>query len=412
MFGEVKNPFGLRNGIHITVNDLSENERGLACNCVCPLCKDPFEARLGNIRIHHFAHSGEGCDEIASYLMGLYGFFRDFILSHECTLPELIIYYHVDRRRYVPVTADNDKDQICFYPTSDEDIRSITLKEEVRIRFESAEIVLAKNGRPEAVVAAFHGKSVAFVIAPPDTVCKDFMAKPYKEMATLEILLYDKADIISRANTEKMNGIFSDSENFLWLSSPMVSSAFDRINKEREEAYRAYQIELEKIRVQQEEARKRQEEQKRKEQEKRQQELEQQQKELKKQEEERKIKEAKREEEDKRLVEEQIKVPNQLVVDSHGRRWIKCKICGKVATADNFWTYQWNRGECNECGRKTNQTESSPIPMRENPPMEPSAAKEPGTCPWCGSKLVRKNGKNGAFIGCSSFPRCRYSRSL
>lgn len=36
MFGEVKNPFGLRNGKHITVNDLREDERGLACNCVCP----------------------------------------------------------------------------------------------------------------------------------------------------------------------------------------------------------------------------------------------------------------------------------------------------------------------------------------------------------------------------------------
>lgn len=89
MFGEVKNPFGLRNGKHITVNDLREDERGLACNCVCPLCKDPFEARLGTVRIHHFAHSGEGCDEIASYLMGLYGFsrimlFRQFAEYRNC----------------------------------------------------------------------------------------------------------------------------------------------------------------------------------------------------------------------------------------------------------------------------------------------------------------------------------------
>ena len=30
----------------------------------------------------------------------------------------------------------------------------------------------------------------------------------------------------------------------------------------------------------------------------------------------------------------------------------------------------------------------------------------------CGSKLVEKNGRNGRFIGCSGFPKCRYTRSI
>ncbi|MCI8366751.1 MAG: NERD domain-containing protein [Eggerthellaceae bacterium] len=30
-------------------------------------------------------------------------------------------------------------------------------------------------------------------------------------------------------------------------------------------------------------------------------------------------------------------------------------------------------------------------------------------CPWCGAELVRRNGKNGPFMGCSSFPKCRYT---
>ena len=29
-------------------------------------------------------------------------------------------------------------------------------------------------------------------------------------------------------------------------------------------------------------------------------------------------------------------------------------------------------------------------------------------CPICGSELVYKDGKNGQFIGCSNFPKCRY----
>lgn len=33
-------------------------------------------------------------------------------------------------------------------------------------------------------------------------------------------------------------------------------------------------------------------------------------------------------------------------------------------------------------------------------------------CPWCGSGLVRRNGKYGPFMGCSSYPRCRFTRKL
>lgn len=32
-----------------------------------------------------------------------------------------------------------------------------------------------------------------------------------------------------------------------------------------------------------------------------------------------------------------------------------------------------------------------------------------GTCPNCGSKLVKKEGRYGAFISCSNFPKCRFS---
>ena len=32
-----------------------------------------------------------------------------------------------------------------------------------------------------------------------------------------------------------------------------------------------------------------------------------------------------------------------------------------------------------------------------------------GTCPNCGSKLQKKDGKYGAFLSCSNFPECRFS---
>ena len=369
MYGEVKNPFGLRNGKYITINDLRGDERGLACDCVCPFCKDPFEARLGSIRIHHFAHSGEGCDEISSYLMGLYGFFRDFILANSLIIPALTIYYRVDGGTYAPVTADNCAKEILFRPRKGEDLKKLSLSREMRLRFDDAKIVTAKSGRPEAVVASFHGKNLAFVIAPPSTVCKDFRARPYKDMATLEIRLVDKADQIGKADTEGMNGLLADPKIYRWLSSPVVTRAFDRINEERTEAYRQYQNELEKRRLllekfrrmeaeqrmQEEERRRQERERLHEEQERhrleRRQEAEKKKREQEEREEQRRREAAQREENERRMVAERMKTPGQLVVDTHGNRWIQCETCGKIAMDDAFWRFQWNRGQCNECKR-------------------------------------------------------------
>ena len=33
-----------------------------------------------------------------------------------------------------------------------------------------------------------------------------------------------------------------------------------------------------------------------------------------------------------------------------------------------------------------------------------------GKCPKCDGNLVRRNGKNGSFIGCSNFPKCRFTK--
>lgn len=33
-------------------------------------------------------------------------------------------------------------------------------------------------------------------------------------------------------------------------------------------------------------------------------------------------------------------------------------------------------------------------------------------CPRCGSKLIERTGKNGKFMGCSSFPKCKFTKKL
>lgn len=48
--------YALKDGVMVSIDAV---ERGLECGCVCPKCKQPLEAKKGNIRQRHFAHLGE-----------------------------------------------------------------------------------------------------------------------------------------------------------------------------------------------------------------------------------------------------------------------------------------------------------------------------------------------------------------
>src|SRR5437879_7939482 len=50
-------PFGVRPDGSLI--DPFSAERGLACNCVCPGCRQPLMTRKGEIRVHHFSHVGD-----------------------------------------------------------------------------------------------------------------------------------------------------------------------------------------------------------------------------------------------------------------------------------------------------------------------------------------------------------------
>lgn len=98
----------------------------------------------------------------------------------------------------------------------------------------------------------------------------------------------------------------------------------------------------------------------------------------------------------------------------YGNRWIKCEYCGKIAKDTEFSSYggaigvHLNLGTCKECS--ANNPAAKPSYHSED--SMPKRAYNPTVCPECGSKLVEKNGRNGRFIGCSGYPRCRYTRSI
>ena len=69
----------------VLIEDLTEEQRGLKSNCICPECKSDLVARMGEKTIKHFAHhrgnESESCQETALHLLGKY------VLSKLKTIP-------------------------------------------------------------------------------------------------------------------------------------------------------------------------------------------------------------------------------------------------------------------------------------------------------------------------------------
>lgn len=64
--------FGLHDNLVLNVHDLSFDERGKACNCVCPGCGKPLIAKMGSKNQWHFAHDGDACNIAAAQQTALH----------------------------------------------------------------------------------------------------------------------------------------------------------------------------------------------------------------------------------------------------------------------------------------------------------------------------------------------------
>lgn len=118
------------------------------------------------------------------------------------------------------------------------------------------------------------------------------------------------------------------------------------------------------------------------------------------------------EEEFKQSLEARLSQQETPVKDTEGNRWIKCRSCGKAARDSEFVSYggigHINLGICKECAAK------DPSLLRAEATKPSVAASGSGmtVCPICGGRLQKRNGKFGMFLGCSNYPRCRFTHPI
>lgn len=119
-----------------------------------------------------------------------------------------------------------------------------------------------------------------------------------------------------------------------------------------------------------------------------------------------------REEDFKKNLASNLDQQETQVRDAAGNRWIKCEYCGKIAKESEFSLYggpgHINLGTCKECSANNSEVKKARVEGRQAVRRN----YDPSICPECGGKLLEKSGRNGRFIGCNNFPRCRYTRSI
>ena len=340
---EMRNPFGLRDNKIIMIEDLSKNENGLRCNCVCPACKELLEARMGGVRRHHFAHSGQGCDAVNSYMTGLYMFLKEYLnQKNPIYLPPVIVEFDLSAHEYI--NELNVYDHIRLLSSSHDIKREIHLFNKKIVVFDSSEIIVSSFGKPIALLAKTRDRTLAIRITPPDTVCRIGEVSKYKEYSTIELDLSLAGEFIQSSHKEQFfKHLMSTLSLYRWIYNTRIEDAFPEIYKRSKKYYDVAQERMKK------EAEKQRAEIARREEERQKEKL------VKKEKNSKSKEEAYAE--GLAEVEHLFEFQKRIIRDQFGNRWVKCKICGSIKQDVEFSVYggdqnNENLGKCRDCIRK------------------------------------------------------------
>lgn len=101
------------------------------------------------------------------------------------------------------------------------------------------------------------------------------------------------------------------------------------------------------------------------------------------------------------------KVVHRLVASQEAGRTKECPRCGNLLPVDAFADSSLTTGGgriCNECKARSRTRMGPARKMKAQISTQQTTASK--NCPKCGSPMVRRTGRYGAFYGCSTYPSC------
>ena len=313
-----KNPFGMRDGRIITIGMLRANERGLNCRCKCVLCGGDLVARFCKGRIDHFAHRAGACNETKAFIKGITAYIAQ-LLQDGMPLPVPAVCLTLQAPISANITATNIKDYLALTGDIINNFWSVKVAESMNITFERVEL------EHDYLLCHLKGHTLAVVVKPPDTICKSYTTKSYKELATLSLEFTEEAFLKLVCQEQPLQALLNTGfVRLCWISNPVAWKAIPTLLKRHTEW----------------QAKQRQEVEKRKEDEAAQTQP-------------HKVT-ALEMQSIKKLFDDSMY--DELILDSTKTRWVKCVECGRIAP-DGEFTYiggygNINWGLCRVCNKK------------------------------------------------------------
>lgn len=224
---EIKLPFGLKNGRIIHISEVTEDERGLKCNCICPKCKQRLIARLGDKRIRHFAHNNEQCRYALE--TSLHIFAKEVLESSlKMYIPRLSIEY---RNNY---TKLEDFDKEDMYYSNEYELKEKVILKKREIFFDRVELEKRIDNIIPDVVLYKNGQPLIIEIAVTHFINDDKRNKIIKQgISTIEINLQRiKFDYHNFDREEVANLIINDVQYKQWIYNRKVEEEKKKIIEE------------------------------------------------------------------------------------------------------------------------------------------------------------------------------------
>lgn len=89
----IKLKYGVRDEKIVSIDEISESEKGLKCECYCPGCGMKLQARIGKgKRQRHFAHNNDSCNVLAAHQSALHMLAKEILeKERKICLPPLTV---------------------------------------------------------------------------------------------------------------------------------------------------------------------------------------------------------------------------------------------------------------------------------------------------------------------------------
>jgi uncharacterized protein YbaR (Trm112 family) len=222
----IKIPFGLHKGELIHISQIKEeNLHGLACDCVCPYCKTPLQARISKDekRRAHFSHSSEGCSSQKAYETAIHLFAKKIISQKKKLLFPAIIQNEDEIPQIVQI-----KDQYYNLLNSSSTNNNIELKPEKTINLDSVEIEKTVDDvKPDLVV--HDGNNICFIEIAVTHFIDEVKLDKLKKL-NYPVIEIDLSNLQNN-NLELSNleyEIIDNPENRKWVHYPKLDQAIER----------------------------------------------------------------------------------------------------------------------------------------------------------------------------------------